>query len=132
MLELAGMTVTEMAMQEGDFRLSFTAAGLIKTMDNAQQKTRWQQSGRLIIRAAETVHMPKQALPCTLRGGDLNDNIYVYRDSVRLPLHSHGQVGIEFVVAGDNKKLIVCGQEIEIIMQGSARYVEHLHAKDHA
>lgn len=126
MLGLAGMMITETAMEEGNFSLSFVDADVIKTMDGARQRTRWKQSGRLLIRQAEAERVPQQSTPYTLAGGDLTDNVYIYRDSVRLPLHSHGHVGIELSVRQGGEKLIVHGKEIEIVMQGTAHYLEHL------
>lgn len=126
MLGLHNMVVNEAAMEEDDFSLSFSQADVIKTMDNARQRTLWRQSGRLLIRQAELMQTPEQEAPYTLSGGDLSDNIYVYRDSIRLPLHSRGQVGIEFAVRENEKKLIVRGNEIEIMMRGVARYLKHL------
>ena len=45
---------------------------------------------------------------------------------MRLPLHSSGQVGIELNVSEDHGVLSVHGEEIEIVLSGTARYVEHL------
>ena len=126
MLELHGMMVDKTTAERGGFSLSFSQANVIKTMDNAQQRTLWQQSGCLLIRQTEHIQMPGKPAPYVLNGGDLHDNIYVYRDSIRLPLHSQGQVGIEFAITGDEKKLIVSGKEMKIIMQGTARYLQHL------
>ena len=129
MLSLHNMIVDKAAMEEDEFSLSFSQANVIKTMDNARQRTLWRQSGHLFIRQAKLMQMPEQAAPYTLSGGDLSDNIYVYRDSIRLPLRSRGQVSIEFAVRGDEEKLIVCGKEIEISMRGVARYLKHLDEK---
>lgn len=107
--------------------LTFFRAYIIKTMDDSKEETKWRQAGSLVVEDAEITdgEIPKK--PCVIKGGDINDNTYVYRDMIQIPLDSKGAVGFELEFEGLDSKLVVAGDHIKLNLFGNPKYVQHIH-----
>ncbi len=124
-LELPTVTIEKVCRNDDCLTLKFHGE-IIKTMEGADQRTRWQQSGSLIMHAVQIQSEPTLTLPVVLTGGDLIDNIYVYRNIIRLPLHSFGNVGFRLQLKNSTTDFAADGSEIEVVLDGEPKYICHL------
>ena len=160
-LELPGLWVDrlsqDLASQSPCFDLRFEGQ-IIKTLEGARQRTRWQQAGKLILSNARCDNLqqfaPRKGVTELLIGdenvlsgaetdknisypyaannrlrvkdGQLKDNICVYQDMIRLPLHSFGDIVLTVNFDDYCLPLIVYGDEIEVCLHGTPQYIEHL------
>ena len=124
-LELPTVTLDAIEQHADCLKLKFHGE-ITKMMDGAKQRTLWKQSGTLIIHAAEIVSPPLPKTPVQLTGGEVTDNIYVYRNILRLPLHSHGDVGFRLELKDTTPDLAVRGNEIKVILNDDSKYIRHL------
>ena len=125
-LELPGMQVESLRLRESRFVLSFVEGQVIKTMEGAKQRTRWRQSGAIIIEHAQCENLDQCGEAKVVAGGHVVDNVYVYQDMIRLPLHSFGHIELTLTFEDHRTPLIVRGDEIQVSLSATPRYVEHL------
>jgi hypothetical protein len=59
-------------------------------------------------------------------GGDIDDNIYTYRDMIPLPLESRGAIRCELHWREDAPPLMVSAGAIRLEMAGTPKYQQHL------
>lgn len=99
---------------------------IIKTMDDAEEKTRWY--GRATIRIEDLLvedgDIPE--LPVTLAGADIKDNQITYRDEATIPIHSHGSVGITLRFEGTETPLRLIGESMTLDLDDHEKYIEHI------
>lgn len=128
LLELSGMVVSAINFERDRCVLKFTQASVIKVMDAAKQRTRWQQSGRIIIQSDLNAVADDlmQALPCQAHGGEFQDNVLTYRDTIRLPCHVYGDVGVVLYFKELKEPLRINGKEMEVVLASDLKYLHHL------
>ena len=128
LLELSGMVVSAIDFEHDRCTLKFKQASVIKVMDAAKQRTRWQQSGRIIVQSdLNTVADDlMQALPCRAHGGEFQDNVLTYRDTIRLPCHVYGDVGVVLYFKELKEPLRINGKEMEVVLASDLKYLHHL------
>ncbi|NEX18759.1 hypothetical protein G3480_00215 [Thiorhodococcus mannitoliphagus] len=124
-VDLRGSEISDIKLEQGRFELTFSRAYLIKTMTGSLEKTRWWQAGALVIEEAELEGVAPGG-PQRCAGGDIEDNIYTYRDMVPVPLESRGRVGCRLQLQGVAEPLIVSGTAIRLEMQDVPKYIEHI------
>jgi len=124
-IQLRGSTITELRIDGDSVRIRFAPAVIIKTMTGAIERTRWQQNGELVFGGAELEAEPP-ALPAVCTGGDVGENIYTYRDMIPIPLSSRGRAHCVLAVEGEERKLRVRAEMVNLEMEGIPRYIEHL------
>ena len=128
-IELPGSEITAIQCEEdGTIRIHFSRAIIIKTMTGSSECTRWWQAGDLVLEEAELegdrAELPPGSLVCS--GGDIEDNVFTYRDMIPLPLMSRGRVGYDLGFRGSAYRLQARGSAMRIEMVGVAKYLEHL------
>lgn len=124
-IELKGSEIAAIEQDGAVVRIKFERAYLIKTMTGSSERTRWWQAGDLVIAGVETdLDLPSGPLVCA--GGDIDANIYTYRDMIPIPLASRGQVRCDLRFEGGSEPLIVEGTEIRLEMWETPKYIEHI------
>ncbi|MGD9298807.1 MAG: hypothetical protein PVG09_03805, partial [Thiohalocapsa sp.] len=65
-------------------------------------------------------------VPLTCTGGDIDDNIYTYRDMIPLPLASRGVIRVELQFEGHQPALVASGSAILLDMHDVPKYQRHI------
>jgi hypothetical protein len=129
-IELPGTQIDRITLISGTLRLHFARAGIIKTMTGSAERTRWWQAGELAIEGAEP-QSPLPDAPVICAGGDVDENIYTYRDMVPMPLDAHGRIACDLKIANSSARLHVIGTAIRLEMEGIPKYIEHIRPGSH-
>lgn len=124
-IELPGSKVTAVTVEGDQVRVRFEPAYIIKSMTGSLERTKWWQNGELVFSGAE-IEGGLPELPADCSGGDVGENIYTYRDMIPLPLSSSGQAHCDIKVAGSDQTIRVHGSSVELHMEATPRYIEHL------
>lgn len=124
-IELNGSQIASVTQSGDQVRIHFSRAILIKTMTGSAERTRWWQAGDLVLSgAALQSPLPEGARLCT--GGEIEDNIYTYRDMLPIPLDSQGHARCLLSFEGDETPLIIEARAIRLELHETPRYIEHL------
>jgi hypothetical protein len=124
-IDLKGSEISSIDLQDGRLSLRFSRAYLVKTMTGSSERTRWRQAGDLVIDGVEeTSTIPGGPLVC--RGGDIEDNIFTYRDMVPIPLESRGHARCVLSFEGVADPFVARGTAIRLDMRETPKYIEHL------
>lgn len=124
-IELPGSEVESLTLADGQLRVRFSRAYIIKTMTGSAERTRWWQAGDLVMDGAQA-ETPLPDAPLVCAGGDIDENIYTYRDMIPFPLDSHGRTRCALRFQGMDGTLVVNGETIRLEMDGVPKYIEHL------
>ncbi len=124
-IDLNGSEIASIELQDRRLRLHFSRAYLIKTMTGSDERTRWWQAGDLVIEGVE-VSSPIPPCPRTCLGGDIDDNIYTYRDMIPIPLTSRGYARCTLRLERIAEPFAAEGTAISLEMQDTPKYIEHL------
>jgi len=128
-IELPGSEVESISLEAGILRARFSRAYIIKTMTGSEESTRWWQAGELVMEGAEAEsELPRGPLTCD--GGDVDDNVFTYRDMVPMPLDSRGRTGCDLRFRGIDKHLRVSAQTLRLEMLAAPKYIEHIRPAD--
>jgi len=128
-IELSGSEIDTMTLQDGCLRIHFSRAYIIKTMTGSKERTRWWQSGDLIMEGAQ----PQSVLPAgplVCEGGDIDDNIFTYRDMIPIPLDTRGRTGCDLHFRGTDQRLVADGQTLRLEMTAVPKYIEHIRPEE--
>lgn len=124
-IDLKGSEVSSISVDQGTLRLSFSRAYIVRNMTGSTERTRWWQAGELVMDGAEIISSPADGpLKCT--GGDIDDNVYTYRDMIPLPLDSRGHTGCTLRFEESPVELIATGRTLKLEMRDVPRYIGHL------
>ncbi|MGD2020586.1 MAG: hypothetical protein PVJ30_01950 [Thiohalocapsa sp.] len=124
-IQLADSEIDAIEQSDAHLRIHFSRAVIIKTMTGSAEKTLWWQTGNLILEAPEIEgDIPDVPLTCT--GGDIDDNIYTYRDMIPLPLASRGVIRVELQFEGHQPALVASGSAILLDMHDVPKYQRHI------
>ncbi|MCU7959100.1 MAG: hypothetical protein KZQ58_03690 [gamma proteobacterium symbiont of Bathyaustriella thionipta] len=123
-IELPGSQIEEVSLQNDQLSIVFSRVHIIKSMTGAEQKTRWYQAGKLVFSGIEETDGIPQC-PCICSGGDVGENIYTYRDMIPLPLKSQGHTHCSLIIEGQDARLQVQAEAVELQMIDTPRYIEH-------
>jgi hypothetical protein len=126
-IELPGSELEAILLEDDCLRISFSRVIIIKTMTGSSERTRWWQTADLVMEGAEVEGDPP-AGPLVCVGGDIDDNIFTYRDMIPLPLSSRGSVGCDLSFRDTPAHLKVMATAIRMEMKGLPKYIEHLRA----
>lgn len=126
-IELPGSELKAIHLENDCLRISFSRVIIIKTMTGSSERTRWWQTADLVMEGAEVEGDPP-AGPLVCVGGDIDDNIFTYRDMIPLPLSSRGSVGCDLSFRDTPAHLKVMATAIRMEMKGLPKYIEHLRA----
>lgn len=124
-IDLIGSEISSIDLKDGCLRLRFSRAYLVKTMTGSKERTRWWQTGDLVIEGVEVASaIPSGPLVCG--GGDIEENIYTYRDMIPIPLESRGHVRCALRFDGVADVFVAQGSEIRLEMRDTPKYIEHV------
>nr|WP_200387819.1 hypothetical protein [Thiocapsa imhoffii] len=124
-IDLRGSEIDSIECREGVLRVHFSRAYLIKTMTGSKERTRWWQAGDLILEEA-SLSSGIPAAPLIGRGGDIEENIYTYRDMIPVPLTSRGHARVLLHFEGSDTSLDAVGTAVRLEMTDTPKYIEHL------
>lgn len=124
-INLPGSEIGSIDLEHGTLRVNFTRVSILKSMTGSKERTRWWQAGALVIEGVEgQPTLPKGSLVCT--GGDIDENVYTYRDMIPVPFTSRGSIRCLLRFEGRDDPLIVSGRAIRLEMIDVPRYIEHV------
>lgn len=124
-IQLADSEIGAIEQSPERLRIHFSRAIIVKTMTGSAEKTLWWQAGDLLLDAPEVEGEAPEA-PVTCIRGDIDDNIYTYRDMIPLPLESRGAIRVELHFAGDLPPLVASGTAIRLDMHDVPKYQRHI------
>lgn len=124
-IDLKGSEIDALRLADGCLRIHFSRAYIVKTMTGSQERTRWWQAGELVIEGAEVESAVPQA-PLVCDGGDLDDNLYTYRDMIPIPLDTRGRTGCDLRFRGTPVRLKVRGETLRLELADVPKYIEHI------
>jgi hypothetical protein len=123
-IQLDGSVIDGVKVEDGLLSIHFSRAIIIKTMTGSAERTLWWQAGDLSIEDPE-IDGNVPTGPATCIGGDIDDNIYTYRDMIPLPLESRGVIRCDLRFH-DAPALIAKGRAIRLKMLDTPKYQHHL------
>ena len=128
LLQLPDMLITDLKFQKEQYTLIFSDASIIKVMDAARQRTSWRQGGRIVVKGNFDDHLDasKVEFPKKVQGGEFQDNVFVYHDTIRLPCRVSGNVGLSLFFEQLDQPFIINGDELEVILTDTPKYVAHV------
>lgn len=124
-IELCGAQIDRIELSDGRLRLHFPRVEIIKSMTGSVERTRWWQAGTLVIDAAEAL-APLPDAPVVCAGGDVDENVYTYRDMIPLPLNGRGRVGCDLRLVGSDARISVRGEGLRMEMEDVPKYIAHI------
>jgi hypothetical protein len=124
-IDLKGSEIDALRLENGILRVHFSRAYIVKTMTGSQERTRWWQAGDLVIDGAE-VESPLPLTPLVCDGGDIDDNLYTYRDMIPIPLDSRGRTGCDLRFRDIDARLKVRGETLRLELADVPKYIEHI------
>ena len=128
LLQLPDMLISDLEPEKNQYTLVFSNASIIKVMDAARQRTSWRQSGRIVVKGNfdDDVDVSKIEFPKKVQGGEFQDNVFVYHDTIRLPCRVCGDVGLSLIFEQLEQPFIINGKELEVILTDTPKYVAHV------
>lgn len=124
-LQLPGAQLESIDRTEDEITLHFSLVHLVQEMEGAFEDSLWTQSVRLAIRGA-SLEGELPDCPCEIKGGDLTDNIYTYRDHAPLPINWRGEVRCKLLVAGAATAFSIEGSSMQLQQIDHPRYIRHI------
>lgn len=124
-IELHGSEIDAVSQENDRLRVHFSRAYIIKTMTGSEERTRWWQSGELVMEGATLEGEPPVA-PLVCAGGDIEDNVFTYRDMIPIPLDSRGRAGCDLRFQGTDARLRVVADSVRLEMEDVPKYIEHI------
>ena len=105
--------------------MSFKDAFIKKTMDDAEEKTLWVQSGSIELRNA------KEQNNFSLKNDkisfiSISYDFYTYKNILILPFLKKGGVLVNLKLENINKIINIQCDEAEILLKGDPKYVKHI------
>jgi hypothetical protein len=124
-IELKGSEIELIESTSTRVRLAFPRALIIKNMTGSKERTRWHQAGVLVL---EDVGNPPDLNkgPVICAGGDIDDNVYTYRDMIPIPFSSRGLIRCALRLEGVPTTLLVEARSARLEMEGVPKYLDHL------
>ena len=117
----------EVSLNEDDsnISMSFKDAFIKKTMDDAEEKTLWVQSGSIELRNA------KEQNNFSLKNDkisfiSISYDFYTYKNILILPFLKKGGVLVDLKLENINKIINIQCDEAEILLKGNPKYVKHI------
>ena len=109
----------------GNISMSFKDAFIKKTMDDAEEKTLWVQSGSIELRNT------KEQNNFSLKNDkisfiSISYDFYTYKNILILPFLKKGGVLVNLKLENINKIINIQCDEVEILLKGDPKYVKHI------
>jgi hypothetical protein len=124
-IELKGSEIESILWDAGVLRIRFAKAYILKSMTGSRERTRWWQAGDLTIEGGEQpAQLPEG--PQISAGGDLEANVFVYRDSIPIPLSSRGRIRFVLRLESREDPVIAEGERVDLELRDVPKYIEHI------
>lgn len=124
-IELKGAQIESISAASSELRIAFSRAYIVKSMTGSTERTRWWQAGVLVLDGVEDLpELPTGSLTCV--GGDIDENVYTYRDMIPIPFTSRGFIRCLLRFEGLADPLVVEGRSVQLELEGVPKYLEHL------
>ena len=124
-LQIPGARLERIEQVENEVRLHFSQFHIVQEIENAFEDSLWTQAGTLVIRNIEIAGELPQC-PCEVRGGDLINNIFTYRDHAPLPVDWSGEVGCSLHISGSDRVISITGSAMQLEQLDFPRYLRHI------
>jgi len=127
-IELPDSEISAVGYRDGCLCIRFSRAYIIRTMSGSQERTRWWQRGDLVMEGAKIEARPPEGqLVCD--GGDIDDNIFTYRDMIPIPLETKGLIRCDLRFRGTDIRLIANGETLKLEMVDVPKYIKHIRSE---
>jgi hypothetical protein len=124
-LQLPGAQLESIEQADNEITLHFSQVQLLQEMEAAIEDSLWTQAVNLTIRDIEIAgELPE--CPCVIKGGDLIDNIFTYRDHAPMPINWRGEVRCVLTVAGTGATFSIDGESMQLEQIDHPRYIKHI------
>ena len=124
-IQLADSEIDSIREDDGSVRIHFSRAYIVKTMTGSAEKTLWWQAGYLVFDGAE-LDGPMPETPAVCDGGDVDDNVYTYRDMIPIPLQSRGRVGCRLRIRDAAAGVSVTAEAVRLELSDTPKYIRHI------
>jgi hypothetical protein len=124
-LQLPGAQLGSIELGENEITLHFSQFHIVQEMENAFENSLWTQACDLVLRNID-INGELPECPCEIRGGDLTNNIFTYRDHAPLPIDWHGETGCKFSVAGSDAGFSIDAEFLQVKRLEHPRYIKHM------
>jgi len=122
-----GMIIKGIAIADDLADIQIEKAVIVKNMDGAEDDTKWQGFGSLIIEdlvICDEDDLPE--FPCTIKSADVKDNQMTYRNEALIPIDCYGNVGISIQFEGSDKTYKFIGEKMQFDVAEHEKYIEHI------
>jgi hypothetical protein len=124
-INLNGSQIQSITGDSSTLCVTFSRAIIIKRMAGSRERTCWWQAGVLVVTGVEgPLECPSGPLICA--GGDVDENVYTYRDMLPIPFASRGHIRCVLRFVGQAEPLVVEGTSARLDLEGVPKYLEHL------
>ena len=124
-LQIPGAQLESIEQTDNEITLHFSQVQLVQEMEGAIEDSVWTQAVNLVIREIE-IEGELPACPCTIKGGDMVDNIFTYRDHAPLPINWRGEVRCALTIEGTSETFSIDGESMQLERIGTPRYIKHV------
>ncbi len=124
-LQLSGAQLESIEQGDNAITLHFSQFEIVQEMENTIENSLWTQACDLVLRNIEiSGELPE--CPCEIKGGDLTNNIFTWRDHAPLPIDWHGDTGCKFSVAGSDAEFSINAEFLQVKRLEHPRYIRHM------
>jgi hypothetical protein len=123
-LQLPGAQLESIEQGDNEITLHFSQFHIVQEMENAYEDSLWTQACNLLLRNIK-VNGELPDCPCEIKGGDLINNIFTYRDHAPLPIDWRGETGCKFTVAGSDAVFSIDAGYLQVERLEHPRYIKH-------
>ena len=126
-MHLAGMTISDIRIENDTAYIEISKATIIKNMDGAEEDTKWIGFGTLTVEElviCDDDNLP--SFPCEVGSADLKDNQMTYRNETLIPIQCHGNVGITLQCQNSDQSMRFIGEKMHFDVAEHEKYVEHI------
>jgi len=131
-LQLNDQSVS-IAIIDKNIELSYEDALIKKTMDDANEKTLWSQSGKLIFYNIEDSNNLINKKSVKIKIFEINDQTFTYRNMLMLPFKINAKcyVNISFYDEQEEEQIMkFSATKSECINDSIPKYIKHIRKKD--
>ncbi|HAJ91469.1 MAG TPA: hypothetical protein DCO71_02410 [Gammaproteobacteria bacterium] len=124
-LQIPGAQLESIEQADNEITLHFSQVQLVQEMEGAIEDSLWTQAVNLAIREIEiTGQLPE--CPCVIKGGDMVDNIFTYRDHAPLPINWRGEIRCALTIEGTSETFSIDGTSMQLERIDTPRYIKHV------
>ncbi|MCK5382390.1 MAG: hypothetical protein KAJ65_01420 [Gammaproteobacteria bacterium] len=124
-LQIPGAQLQSIEQGDNEITLHFSQVHLLQEMEGAIEDSLWTQAVKLTVSDIE-IEGELPECPCVIKGGDLVDNIFTYRDHAPLPINWRGEVRCTLTVEDTNTTFSIDGESMQLEQIDSPRYIKHI------